>query len=132
MAATLELHLVTPEREVWSGQATFVSARGIEGDVGILPFHAPMLIRLAVSELGVKSDEGDFRAVVDGGFLHISTIDGVSRVDVLAEHAELEDEVDYEKARRDAEEWERRVQEHDTDEAKIGLAKALARVNLKG
>jgi F-type H+-transporting ATPase subunit epsilon len=130
--ATLELHIVTPEREVWSGQATMVNATGAEGDVGVLPFHAPMLIRLTIGVLGVKTEDGDFRAIVDGGFLHVSTTDGVSRVDVLAEHAELEDEIDVEAARRDAEHWEQRVRDLDTEEAKLGLAKAMARASLKG
>jgi F-type H+-transporting ATPase subunit epsilon len=130
--STLELHLVTPEREVWSGPATMVSAHGVDGDVGIMPFHAPMLIRLNLGVLGVKTEDSEFRAIVDGGFLHVSTTDGVSRVDVLAEHAELEDEIDLEAARRDAEHWEARVQELGTEEAKLGLARALARVTLKG
>lgn len=130
--ATLEVHVVTPEREVWTGPATMVSARGVEGDVGILARHAPLLVRLAISVLRIKQEDGELRAVVDGGFLHVSTVDDVTRVDVLATHAELESEIDLAAARRDQAEWERRVQEVDTEEAKLGLAKALARVGLKG
>lgn len=130
--ATLEVHVVTPEREVWSGPATMVSARGVEGDVGILARHAPLLIRLTISVLRIKQEDGELAAVVDGGFLHVSTSDDVTRVDVLAAHAELESEIDLEAARRDQVEWERRVQEVDTEEAKLELAKALARVGLKG
>jgi F-type H+-transporting ATPase subunit epsilon len=130
--ATLEVHLVTPEREVWAGPAIMVSARGVEGDVGVMPLHAPLLIRLVVSVLRIKQESGDLRAVVDGGFMHVSTSEGVTRVDVLAAHAELEDEVDFEAARLQAEEWQRRTQDLETEEAKLGLAKALARTSLKG
>jgi len=130
--ATLEVHLVTPEREVWAGPAVMVSARGAEGDVGVMALHVPLLIRLEVSVLRIKQEDGELRAVVDGGFMHVSTSEGVTRVDVLAAHAELEDEIDFEAARIQAEEWQRRTQDLDTEEAKMGLAKALARTSLKG
>jgi F-type H+-transporting ATPase subunit epsilon len=130
--ATLEVHLVTPEREVWTGPAIMVSARGVEGDVGIMPQHIPLLIKLEVSVLRIKLEDGELRAVVDGGFLHVATSEGVTRVDVLAAHAELEDEVDFEAARLQAEEWQRKAQDLDTEETKLGLAKAQARTSLKG
>jgi len=131
MAATLEFHLVTPEREVWTGPATMVSARGAEGDVGIMPHHAPMLIRLEVSVIRWLTEEGELRAVVDGGFLHVASDGDVSRVDALAEHAELEDEIDAEAARRQAEELERHVRDNGTEEAKLELAKALVRAGIR-
>ncbi len=130
--ATLEVHVVTPEREVWAGPAVMVSARGVEGDVGIMAQHIPLLIKLDVSVLRIKQEDGELRAVVDGGFLHVATSEGVTRVDVLAAHAELEDEIDFEAARLQAEEWQRKAQDLDTEEAKIGLAKALARTSLRG
>jgi F-type H+-transporting ATPase subunit epsilon len=72
--ATMELHIVTPEREVWGGPAQMVVARGIEGMVGILPGHAPMLVRLATAPLRIQGEDGSWRAaVVDGGFLHVTS-----------------------------------------------------------
>ena len=53
----LDVHLVTPEREVWTGEATMVVARGVEGDVGVLKGHAPMLITLAIGPLFIH--QGD-------------------------------------------------------------------------
>ena len=129
--ATLEVNLVTPEREVWNGPAIMVSARGVEGDVGVMPQHVPLLIRLAVSVLRIKQEAGELSVVVDGGFMHVSTSEGVTRVDILAAHAELEDEIDFDAARLQAEEWQRKVQDLDTEEAKLGLAKALARTSLR-
>lgn len=130
--ATLEVHVVTPEREVWTGPASMVSARGVEGDVGIMPLHIPLLIKLEVSVLKIKQEDGELRAVVDGGFLHVSTSEGVTRVDVLATHAELEGEIDFEAARLQAEEWQRKAQDAETEETKLGLAKARARTSLRG
>lgn len=129
---TLAVHIVTPEREVWSGKATMVGARGTEGEVGILAGHAPLLIRLAIGVIRIQAAEGPLRAVVDGGFLHVTTQEGVTRVDVLASHAELESEIDREVARKRLEEAQRHLQENDTHAAKHEVAKALARVSLHG
>ena len=90
MAAPFEVFLVTPERELWSGQATIVIARGIEGEVGIQNGHVPLLIQLDIGPLFIQPPEGErIAAAVDGGFLHVVTNDMRTRVDVLAEHAEL-------------------------------------------
>ncbi|HEX9123865.1 MAG TPA: F0F1 ATP synthase subunit epsilon [Actinomycetota bacterium] len=129
----LEVHVVTPEREVWSGQAEMVIARGVDGEVGILAGHAPLLIRLAIGHLKVVRDGEDFVSVVDGGFLHVSTDDqGVTRVDVLASQAALGSEIDLELERRRRDEMEARIQAGDDAEAHAELAKALARIDLHG
>jgi F-type H+-transporting ATPase subunit epsilon len=101
----IEVHVVTPEREVWTGQAVEVIAHGVDGDVGILTGHAPMLIQLAVGPLHLQLEDGTWqRAVVDGGFLHVSTEEGQTRVDVLATNGQLLEEIDVEAARRRLEE----------------------------
>jgi F-type H+-transporting ATPase subunit epsilon len=126
--ARLAVHVVSPEREVFSGEADMVVARGVEGEVGILPGHAPMLIELAVAP--VRLLEGDAERdviLVDGGFLHVSSGEDGTRVDVLAESVSLPSEVDAEGARRRAEELERRSGERDDVEAQTELAKALMR-----
>jgi F-type H+-transporting ATPase subunit epsilon len=127
----MEIFLVTPERELWSGEATFVVARGVEGDVGILPGHTPMLIQLDISPLFIDP-VGDERiaVAVDGGFLHVVSSEGDSRIDVLAEHAELSTEIDLDRARSQKEEAERRLAEHEDGAAEAELAKALTRIGL--
>jgi F-type H+-transporting ATPase subunit epsilon len=127
----LDVHVVTPERELWAGAATEVIAHGVEGDVGILTGHAPLLVRLAVGPLQVLRDDGGWlKAVVDGGFLHVSTEEGVTRVDVLATTAQLEDEIDVESARRRLEEL--RSAGGDDEDAKQEAARAEARISLAG
>jgi F-type H+-transporting ATPase subunit epsilon len=129
----LDVHVVTPEREVWSGQAQMVVARGVDGEVGILAGHAPLLIRLAIGHLRVIRDGEDFVSVIDGGFLHVSTDDqGVTRVDVLASQAALSSEIDLETERRRRDEMEARIQAGDDAEAHAELAKAMARIDLHG
>lgn len=133
MAAPFEAFVVTPEREVWSGQATMVIARGSEGEVGILAGHAPMLIQLGSGPLFIDPVDGErVAAAIDGGFLHVVTSEGETRVDVLAEQAELKDEIDLDKARKQKEEAEQKIREQDGAEALAELAKAVTRIDLVG
>jgi len=129
--ADLEVFVVTPERALWSGPAELVIARGTEGEVGILRGHAPMLIRLAVAPIRIRTGERDVRAVVDGGFLHVSTEGDVTRVDVLADGAQLAEEVDVAAAERDrAAARERLEADRDDEAARAALARAEARLAL--
>jgi F-type H+-transporting ATPase subunit epsilon len=128
----LEVHIVTPEREVWSGDVTELIARGVDGEVGILAGHAPLLVQLAIGPLRMLQEAGETKAVVDGGFLHVSSHEGVTRADVLAAHAELADEIDVMAARRRLEEWENRAAEDQNGLAKGEIAKAMARIKLVG
>jgi F-type H+-transporting ATPase subunit epsilon len=124
----LEVHVVTPQREVWSGEADIVIARGTEGEVGILSGHAPLLIRLDIGWLRIKHDGAEERAVVDGGFMHVTTSEGVTRVDVLADDAELEAEVDVQAAERRVEDLRRRLDQEDDAGIQAELAKAEIRL----
>lgn len=130
--AELEVFLVTPERAVWSGPAEMVIARGTEGEVGILAGHAPMLIRLAIGWLRIQHDGAEEKAVVDGGFLHVTTAEGATRVDVLADGGELAEEIDVRAAEHRARELERRLQQRDDADLRAELAKALARAGREG
>jgi F-type H+-transporting ATPase subunit epsilon len=132
----LEVHIVTPERELWTGTAEMLIARGVEGEVGILGGHEPMLVQLAIGPLRIHREGGDVLvAAVDGGFLHVGTHEGVTRADVLASQAELADEIDPEAARRAVERWQSRPS--DLDEAEVAAAqaellKAQVRVKVAG
>ena len=93
----LHVELVSVEREVWSGEAASVIARTTEGEVGILPGHAPMLGQLADGGTVriLQATGGEVRAAVHGGFLSV-TEQGLT---VLAEVAELADDIDAGRAR---------------------------------
>ena len=89
--ASLEVHLVTPERELWTGPAQMVVARGVEGMVGVLPGHAPLLIRLADAPMRIQRPDGGWvEAAVHGGFFHVTSGGDATRVDVLATAASVE------------------------------------------
>jgi F-type H+-transporting ATPase subunit epsilon len=131
VATPFAVSLVTPEREVWSGQATIVVARGTEGEVGVMNGHVPMLIQLAIGPLFIETENERLAAAVDGGFLHVITRDDETRVDILAEHAELADEIDTQRAQQQRDRAEQRVGGDDDEEAKAELAKAQARLDLQ-
>ena len=94
--AELHVELVSVEREVWSGEATQVTARTTEGEIGILPGHATLLGQLAEGfTVTVRQSGGtDVVAAVHGGFLSVT--DG--GVTILAERAELADDIDASRA----------------------------------
>lgn len=124
----VDVHVVTPQREVWAGEAEMVIARGVAGEVGILGGHAPLLIQLAVGPLRIQREGGEMlAAVVDGGFLHVSSNEGETRVDVMATDAQLREEIDLEAATRAHQELAGR----DDEESQQALARATARVNLR-
>ena len=78
----LNVELVSPEKKVWSGEAVSVSARTLEGDLGILTDHAPLLGVLVDGEVVIKGTDGSSNSFnVAGGFLSVSN----NRVSILAE-----------------------------------------------
>jgi F-type H+-transporting ATPase subunit epsilon len=127
----LDVHLVTPEREVWAGPAEMVVARGTAGMVGILAGHAPLLIRLAIRALRIQLEDGRWVvAIVDGGFLHVTSAEDSTRVDVLATSAEMADEIDHQAALARVEQAQAQLAQADDAGVRAELAKALARAGL--
>ena len=96
----MQVELVAADRLVWSGEATMVIARTTEGDVGILPNHAPVLSLMVDGIVDVRTAEGEtWVAAVDAGVLSVAQ----NRISILSEHAEMSHEINLEKARADLE-----------------------------
>jgi F0F1-type ATP synthase epsilon subunit len=95
-----------------------------------------MLVQLAIGPLRIHQEGGELlAAVVDGGFLHVGTHEGVTRADVLASQAELAAEIDVDLARRTLAELESReagLEEAELEALKREVQKAEARVKLAG
>lgn len=94
----MTVELVAVEERVWSGPATLVSAQTTEGEIGIMPGHAPVLGQLAEGGVvSITTDGGERRvAAVHGGFLAVTG----AKVTILAESAEWSDDIDADSARR--------------------------------
>ena len=100
--ATLHLEIVTQERRLFSGDVDMVVAPGGEGELGILPHHAPLLTTLKEGALRVKRGGGEELFSIGGGFMEVQP----DHVIVLADVAEKADDIDIaraEEARRRAE-----------------------------
>jgi len=94
--ATFPLELVTPERVLFSEEVQAVRAPGIDGSFGVLAGHAPLLTELTVGLLKVTLPSGlDTFIATGGGFMQVSK----EKVIILADSAELAEEIDVERAR---------------------------------
>ncbi len=119
----LQVELVAADRLVWSGEAKMVVARTTEGDVGILPNHAPMLSLMVDGVVDVQTGDGEtWIAAVDAGFLSVAH----NRISILSEHAEMSHEIDLEKARQDLERAQ--ASGENSDDAKEAVRRAEARI----
>jgi F-type H+-transporting ATPase subunit epsilon len=120
--AEMTVELVAVERRIWSGSANFLLARTTTGEIGVLPGHEPTLAQLEDSGV-VRVDGVDGSSTtlaVHGGFLAITP----DNVTVLAEYAELADEIDVGRARS-------ALDRADTSEADGAAAAARANVRLR-
>ena len=121
----LHVELVAADRLVWSGEAKMVIARTTEGDVGILPNHAPMLSLMVDGVVDVQTPEGEtWVAAVDAGFLSVAN----NRISILSEHAEMSHEIDLEKARADLERAKKAGEYESEAEAEEAVRRAEARI----
>jgi len=94
----LHVELVSADRTVWSGEASQVNARTVDGDIGILRGHTPILSVLSPSVVEIIPTSGSrVVASVDGGFISVAN----DRVSILAEHIWRGEEIDAAQARAD-------------------------------
>jgi F-type H+-transporting ATPase subunit epsilon len=116
----LLLEIVTPERQVFSEEVDSVVCPGVEGELGVLPHHAPLLTTLGVGELRIRrGGEEEFFAIA-GGFLQVRP----DKVVVMAETADLASEIDLEKAEEARREAERALESGYHEGADLAAARA--------
>jgi len=128
--AKIKLDIVTAERTVLSEEVDIVVAPGTEGQLGILPGHAPLMTMLQPGELMVRKGGEESYFAVTGGFLEVRP----DRVVILADAAERAEEIDVTRA----EEARRRAQERlagavtsiDVGRAEAALGRSLARLKV--
>lgn len=130
---TIAIEIVTPERLVYRGDARIVVARGIEGDLGVLPNHIPMVTPLKIAPIVVKKvNEGEEEVVaVSGGVMEVRK----DKITILAESAELPEDIDIDRALRAKERAERRLAESgqealDFKRAQLALQRAIMRLSV--
>jgi F-type H+-transporting ATPase subunit epsilon len=128
--AITRLDIVTAEREVFSDDVDEVVAPGVEGQLGILPHHAPLMTMLLPGELLVKKGGEEFYLAITGGFIEVRP----DRIIVLADAAERVEEIDIaraEEAKRRAEErLAERAEGVDMVRAEAALRRSLVRLRV--
>ena len=129
--SSIQLDVVTTERSVCCQLVDAVIAPGIEGQLGILPHHAPLMTILQAGELVFRRGNEEEVMVISGGFLEVRP----DRVIILADSAERAEEIDLERAeaaRKRAEERLRERQAGGIDDlrAEASLRRAIARISV--
>jgi F-type H+-transporting ATPase subunit epsilon len=128
--ATTRLEIVTAERVVFSEDVDVVIAPGIEGQLGLLPHHAPLMTTLEPGELLVRKGKEEFSLAITGGFVEVRP----DRIIILADAAERVEEIDVaraEEAKRRAEErLKERAPEVDLLRAEAALRRSLMRLEV--
>ncbi|KHK02008.1 F0F1 ATP synthase subunit epsilon [Desulfovibrio sp. TomC] len=131
MARTFALEIVTPDRLVLAKTVESVTATGVAGEFTALPLHVPFLTALSIGSFGYRVAGKTEYVFVSGGFADVSP----EKVLILAEAAELPEEIDLDRARKARDRAEARLaverqEAVDYTRAKAALQRAMARMKL--
>jgi F-type H+-transporting ATPase subunit epsilon len=131
MADKIQLEIITPERCLLSESVDYVAVPGLNGELGILPGHTPLISQLKTGILSYTQNSASSTLLVSGGFVEVNG----DRVSVLADIAERADEIDTVKARLDREQAEKLLgsassSEEDLTQAQLQLERASYRLQL--
>ena len=118
MIKLLDIEIVTAEKTIFSCQACLIQIPGIEGELGILPSHAPIITELDPGEVLIKNEKEVLSLVLSGGFVEVFN----DKVTILADAAERTNEIDIEKTKEAIEKAEKIVESKGSD---IDIQKAL-------
>lgn len=131
MAETIQLEVVTPERQVVDEQAEYIEIPALTGYIGVLPGHAPLIAELAVGEINYRTGSNVKRLAVAWGFAEVLP----QKVTILAETAERAEEIDVsraEAAKQRAEDALRTAGVEGNTDAQAALQRATARIEVAG
>jgi F-type H+-transporting ATPase subunit epsilon len=128
---SIRLEIVTPERLVYADDVDAVAVPGVEGELGVLPHHAPLITTLGLGELRIRKSGQEEHFAIIGGFLQVRP----DKVVVMAETADLAAEIDLELAQEARREAERALETGyhegaDLAAARASLQQALLRIRV--
>jgi F-type H+-transporting ATPase subunit epsilon len=126
MADPMQVEVVSADEVVWSGEATNIIAKTVDGDIGILANHSPVLAVLVPGGVEIVCPDGAREIVaVEGGFMSVSR----GRVSILSEYARMAQEISLRDAEKDPAEAEAAIDGgDDSDETHTRMLRALAQV----
>ena len=130
MENTLQLEVVTPDKQVVSQAVDYVSAPGVEGEFGVLPNHVNLLSALAIGALRFNAGGKSHNVFISGGFADVSN----NTVTVLADAAELAEDIDQARAQAARERAEKRLADKtekvDIVRAEASMKRAITRLDI--
>ena len=130
MSQMMTLDILTPERTVCSEEADIVIARALDGEIGILSNHAPLVAALDIAPLRYKKDGIEHFVAVNGGFMEVKD----NRISILTPSAETAAEIDIRRAEAAKERAEKRLEaptpEIDVQRAELALRRAMLRLKI--
>lgn len=130
MANKMMLDVLTPERTVCCLEVDFVIARAKDGEIGILPHHAPLVVELDLANFRYKVDGVERELCVNCGFMEVKE----NRVAVITRCAELDTEINLQRALAAKERAEKRLSirtpDIDVTRAELALRRALTRIRI--
>ncbi len=131
--STIHVNVVTPDGKVYDGDVDMVIVRTIEGELGILPKHIPLVAPLTIGVVRLKKGNAEEKIAVSGGFVEVRP----DQVTILAEAAELPSAIDVDRARSAKERAEGRVNTNKKDtvdfkRAELSLKRAINRLEVSG
>lgn len=125
---TQRLEIVTPQKKVFSEDVKFLVAPGTDGELGVLPEHAPLITSLNIGILRIEQEGKTIKVVLSGGFMEVRN----SKVTVLATSAERAEKIDVARAEAAKQRAEQRLaaksSEIDVLRAELALKRALTRL----
>lgn len=121
MAATLKLEIVTPEAMIFSEDVEQVTFTGIDGEMGILPQHMPLMTGLASGEINARKDGKNIFLAVGSGFVQVTR----EKVSILTDMAIKADDIDEAKAEEARQKAEARLAQKLNDEERASVEAAL-------
>ncbi|MGI6451488.1 MAG: F0F1 ATP synthase subunit epsilon [Desulfitobacteriia bacterium] len=131
MAQTFNLKVVAPDGLVLNKDVEFVVVPGEGGELGILPNHAPLIASLTIGVIRYTVEGNVHKIAISGGFLEVVS----NKVTVLANTAEIAENIDLERAKAAKERAEKRLRERQPDidiqRAEVALKRAMARIKAK-
>jgi F-type H+-transporting ATPase subunit epsilon len=127
----IQLEIVTPERLAYSDMVDAVTLPGSEGELGVLPHHAPLVSTLGLGELRIRKGGDEESFAIVGGFLQVLP----TKVVVMAETADMASEIDLDRAEEARREAERAIatgfhEAADLASARAALQQALLRIRV--
>ena len=127
--ATMMLEIITAEQQVYGDEVEMVVAPGSDGQLGILPHHAPLMTMLQPGEILIRKEGADTYMVVTGGFMEVIG----NKVTILADACERSEEIDEARATEAMERARERLESQESnlqlERAAVAFRRAQVRLN---